>query len=216
MNLITSFYLVDEINEQRKNRNIELVEALIKNINCSYIKKIHLFVDNEKALNRIHHIPEHREKLIIIAIKEQPLYSELFEYAIDNLPNQLCMISNSDIYLYECDMDCLNRIGNNIFALTRYEYDLSSYFIDSMVDCTHDAFIFKSPLTKNILEKIKHVQNVWGSENSVITSLIENGNYKIYNPCYQIKIVHLHKSGYRNEDRIRIAYSKYGHKPVYY
>ena len=89
MNLITSFYLVDEINEQRKNRNIELVEALIKNINCSYIKKIHLFVDNEKALNRIHHIPEHREKLIIIAIKEQPLYSELFEYAIDNLPNEL-------------------------------------------------------------------------------------------------------------------------------
>ena len=216
INLITSFYILDEDNESKKKRNIELVNSLVNNINCPFIKKIHLFVDDEKSLHRIHLIPEHREKLFIIKIQKQPLYSELFEYAIDNLQNEICMIANSDIYLYECDMNCLNNINNNIFALTRYEDDLSSYFIDSNCGGTHDAFIFKSPLNKNILDSIKHYQNIWGSENSVITSLIDNGNYKIYNPCYQIRIVHLHSSGYRNEDRERIAYSKYDHPPCYY
>ena len=126
------------------------------------------------------------------------------------------MISNSDIYLHECNIDCINRISDNIFALTRYDHDLSCYFIDNNWGVTHDAFIFKSPLNKNILNNINHVQNVWGSENSVINSLIDFGNYKIYNPCYQIKIVHLHSSEFRNLDRIRIAEPKYEHKPCYY
>jgi len=216
INLITSFYILDEDNENKKKRNIELLDALINNINCPFIKKIHLYIDDHKALDKIHSISKCKEKLFIIEIKKQPLYSEFFEYAIDNLQNEICMISNSDIYLYECDIDCLNNINNNIFALTRYEKDLSCEFIDNNIGCTHDAFIFKSPLNKNILNSIKHYQNIWGSENSVVTSLIENGKYKIYNPCYQIKIVHLHSSNYRNEDRERIAYSKYDHPPYYY
>jgi hypothetical protein len=216
IHLVTSFYILNEDTEEKKQRNIELINALINNINCDYISKIYLYVDNDNALKKIHEIPEHRQKLIIINIGKQPLYSDLFEYCIDNLENKICMVSNSDIYLHECDIECINKIDNNIFALTRYEYDLSCPFIDNMCGVTHDSFIFKSPLTKNILNNIKHIQNVWGSENSVASSLIDNGNYNIINPCYQIKIVHLHKSDYRNEDRIRIASAKYIIPPIYY
>jgi hypothetical protein len=122
------------------------------------------------------------------------------------------MITNSDIYLHEIDINCINKISNNVYALTRYEHDLSSPLIDKFCK-SHDAFIFKSPVNID-LEKAKHVQNVRGSENSIIDNLIENGN-KLYNPCYQIKIVHLHASMLRDKGRIRIHNGKNRITPSY-
>jgi len=200
INLITSFYQSSRTDNIYIERNNELLESLKKNIECQSISKIHLYVDNDNELNIIKSL-ENNNKINIISIGKQPLYSDLFEYAFNNLKNEICMISNSDIYLHECDIDCLNRLDNNIFALTRYEYDMSSPLID-IYQGSHDVFIFRSPLNIN-LDNIKHVQNVWGSENSVIDNLCNHG-YKVFNPCYQIKIVHLHKSELRNGDRIRI------------
>ena len=39
INLITSFYIVDDNTETKKKRNKELVDSLVKNIDCPYIKK---------------------------------------------------------------------------------------------------------------------------------------------------------------------------------
>ena len=119
------------------------------------------------------------------------------------------MITNSDIYIAECDKTVLEKLNDNntVFALTRYEYDMScpqiTYFCGS-----HDCFIFKSPINfMNRINNINHVQHVWGSENVVLYELINN-NIIIYNPCYQIKIVHLHRSELREIDRIRINESR--------
>jgi len=207
IHLITSFYQSEKTDELHTKRNSELLHSLKKNIENPLITKIHLYLDDSKALDMIKNL----DKIHIIAIGSQPLYSELFDYAFDHLKNEICMISNSDIYLYECEIDCLHRLDNNIFALTRYEHNLSCPLIDTYMG-SHDAFIFKSPLSIN-LNPIKHVQNVWGSENSVIDNLYHHG-YKIYNPCFQIKIVHLHESGLRNEERIRIPGGHYLFPPI--
>ena len=69
---------------------------------------------------------------------------------------------------------------------------------------SHDCFIFNSKLNFiNNLNNIKHIQNVWGSENVVLYEL-KKANIKVYNPCYQIITVHLHESNLRNSDRKRI------------
>jgi len=211
IHLVTSFYLIENPNEVQVLRNNELIESLIKNIESPIIKEIHLFVDNIHAFNKINEI--NSEKIVIIRIGKQPFYSELFDYAITNLENKICMISNSDIYIHEYDINILNKLENNIFTLTRYEHDMSCHLIDKYVG-SHDVFIFKSPLNKMILQYMNHHQNVWGSECLIIDILVDNG-YKLYNPCHQIKICHLHKSDFRNEDRIRIHNGIHNAPPCY-
>lgn len=116
------------------------------------------------------------------------------------------MISNSDIWLKEIKkynlINNLQQNNNIVYALTRYEHDNSSPLIDNY-EGSHDVFMFKSPINSNIIRRINHPQNVWGSENVLLYEL-QNFQYRIFNPCRSIIIVHEHKSGERNADRIRI------------
>lgn len=217
IHLITSFYLIDKNDDLSIKRNNELQQCLINNLKSNLITKIHLYVDDENALNKVRELEKNIEilnKIYIVSIGKQPLYSELFNYIIENLKNEICMISNSDIYLHECDMDCLIGISNNIFALTRYEFDFSSPLIDQRIG-SHDAFIFRSPLKKDFLHNLNHVQNVGGSDDNVVNNLVDYG-YKLYNPCFQIKIVHLHESALRTYGNDRIAKGKYFIKQGYF
>jgi hypothetical protein len=114
------------------------------------------------------------------------------------------MVTNSDIYLSECDLNILKKLDDNntLFALTRHEQDLSCPLIDNYAG-SHDCFLFKSLTVKNFINNIQHPQNVWGSENVVLYELKNEGS-NLYNPCKQIKIVHLHATNLRNSDRPRI------------
>ena len=200
INLITSFYLSQNIERQK-----ELDNTLINNNNCLYISKIHLFLDNEECSEYLNQLINDRSKIVIIKIGNQPLYSDLFQYA-NTLPNEICMISNSDIWLKEIKKDylinTLQQTNNIVYSLTRYEYDNSCPLIDDYMG-SHDVFMFKSPINSDIIRRINHPQNVWGSENVLLFELNKFG-YKIYNPCRSIIIIHEHKSGERNDDRVRI------------
>jgi len=199
INLITSFYLSKNIERQK-----ELDDTLINNNNCIYISKIHLFLDNEECSEYLNKLINDRSKIVIIKIGYQPLYSDLFQYA-NTLPNEICMISNSDIWLKEIKKDylinTLQEKHNIVYSLTRHEHDNSCPLIDNYLG-SHDVFMFKSPINSNIIKRINHPQNVWGSENVLLYELQKFA--RIYNPCRSIIIVHEHKSGERNNDRIRI------------
>jgi len=226
VHLVTSFYVLEEKNEKTVKRNQELEDCLRKNLESPLVSGIHLFVDDERALEKVRWmISEFSEKegdgvkngnkITVIGVQKQPLYSDLFLYACQSLQGKVVMITNSDIYLAECDLGVLGGISDHVFALTRYEHDFSSPLIEIMNQekwASHDAFLFQSPLKKlalkDFIPKIGHYQNRWGSEDLVIQVLLEYG-YQIYNPCYEIKIVHLHASGLREEvERETIAYTK--------
>lgn len=199
INLITSFFFSKISHHAIADRNKELQTCLQKNLENNLIEKIHLFVDDDIALKYIMKL--NNPKINVISVGIKPLYSDLFGYAINNLQGKICMVSNSDIYIYECDINVLNKINepDTVFSLTRYEHDLSCPFIDSYGG-SHDCFIFKSPLNSELLKHIAHPQNLWNSEGVVLYEL-QRINIKIYNPCFQIKIVHLHKSEIREDDR---------------
>lgn len=205
INIITSFYICRLNSELNNERNNELQQCLKYNIENPLIEKIHLFLDDEDAHNYIQHI--NSNKIKIIEIGKKPLYSDLFAYANNNLQNKICMITNSDIYLKECDLQILNAVNyNTVYALTRYEHDMSCPLIQKYQG-SHDSFIFRSPLSNSFIDKVQHVQHVWGSENVLLYELAK-ANILIYNPCYQIKIVHLHKSDLRENNRPRINYQR--------
>lgn len=209
INLVTSFFNKNTDNDILIKRNNEYNVTLIKNLESEYIKKIHLFIEDDYSLYILNNIIEKKEeynnKIIKIIFNKQPMYSDFFKYSFDNLKDELVMISNSDIYLDKCNNDILNKYiieKNNVFSLTRHENEIDKPLIDNFMG-SYDSFIFKSPLKDDIYLRSSFTQNNWGSENLVI-SLIRNNGYEILNPCHQIKIIHNHSSQYRNDDRIRI------------
>jgi hypothetical protein len=183
-------------------------ESCIKKVNycvMRLIEKIHLFIDDDVALEYIKQL--NTSKIVVIAVGKQPMYSDLFTYATQNLVGKICMVTNSDIYLYKFRSNLYKHLEdqNTVYTLTRYEHDMSCPFIKKYIGCySHDSFIFKSPLKNTeFIDKIVHPQNVWGSENVLMYELNKCG-IRMFNPCYQAIIVHLHKTELREPDRIRI------------
>ena len=214
INIIASFYVSKIPHPNIEHRNQELVDALLKNVQSPFVEKVHLFVDDDVSeikLKTQFQSYIDNEKIHIIEVGKKPLYSDLFRYAITQLPEKICMVTNSDIYIHNCEqhlIDLFNTTPNLLYALTRHEHDMSCKLIDKYQG-SHDSFVFKSPININILDKLNFVQHKWGSENKLIAELYRIG-MKIANPCKQFIIVHLHSSEIREEGR---WYESDGHSP---
>ena len=200
INIVSTFYISNSSSEQNNLRIKELEDSLINNLLCPIIEKIHLFVDNEPSLNRLNEISNNSDKIVIIEIGKKPKYSDFFEYILNNLKDNICMILNADIYLHEYQEDLIKNLIDNkiVYTLTRYEYDMSHPLIDGYCG-SHDCYIFNSKFINAsiINEDTTFYQNFPGIETHIIKSLCDQG-FKVYNPCMQLKIVHLHKSDVRN------------------
>ena len=212
INIVTSFFIPKFASDLNADRYEELKTALNKNLESQLIEKVHLFVDDDLALEYITQL--NSPKIVVIAVGKQPMYSDLFTYATQNLVGKFCMITNSDIYLHEFTTNLYRHLedNNTVYTLTRYEHDMSCPLIRNYKG-SHDSFIFKSPLKNNeFINKIIHPQNVWGSENVLMYELAKC-HIRMFNPCVQAVIVHLHKTELRDPDRIRIGSLIYKAKP---
>ena len=200
INIISTFYVSKYSSDLDELRTQELISALKNNIDSEYIEKIHLFVDDEISLNKLNEIAKDSNKIKIIELKKQPIYTDFFNYILNNLPDKICMITNSDIYLHSCDISILDKLKDNkyLYVLTRHEYDMSHYLIDNYSG-SHDCYIFNSKYLDNTIinEHTQYKQNLPGIESQIISSFCKSG-FKAFNPCKQIKIVHLHKTHLRN------------------
>ena len=136
INIISTFYISKYGSSNDNKRTDELIQALINNINSEIIEKIHLFIDDDDSLEKLNEIKSksnNSDKIVIIAIKKQPIYHDFFNYILEKLPNNICMIINSDIYLHSYDKNLINLLSFNkyLYALTRYEYDMSHSLINN-------------------------------------------------------------------------------------
>jgi hypothetical protein len=203
--LITSYFIIKNNDDESIQRNNEITQCLKYNIANELISKIYLYVDDSDAKMKALELDD-KNKVEIISVGVQPLCSQLFQFANDNLKEELCMVSNSDIYLYKCDLDCFIRMKDkDVFALSRHEKNLKCEVLGFG---SHDSFIFKSPVHIENIQNLAHIQNVGGSDDSIVNNLIDSGN-NLYNPCFQIMIVHLHESKFRTYNSEKIAHGKY-------
>lgn len=203
MDIITCFYYSDN-----KNRQQELESVLLENLNNNFINNIHLFMeikDSDIFLKSEFINNPNYNKIIIVNFNNQPKYPDLFIYS-SKIKNKICCISNSDIRISIENnyLNLLDRLYNNklIYFLTRHESDLSCPLINNFGG-SHDAFIFHSDtvyydIINLDLSSIDYKQNTSGIEALLTLFFIETLNYKIMNPCYQIKLIHYHKSQYRS------------------
>ena len=167
INLVTSFYNKRTDDDILIKRNNEYNSTLIKNLESPYIKKIHLFIEDEYSLSILNNILNnngYNNKIIIIMFNKQPMYSDFFNYSFNNLKEEIVMIANSDIYLDKCDNYILDKYilqKNNVFSLPRYENENDKPLIDKYQG-SHDVYIFKSPLNNDISTRSNFTQNNWG------------------------------------------------------
>ena len=200
MHIISTFYISTYSSHLDKLRSEELEICLLNNISSPFVEKIHLFVDNMDALLRLNQLSSNSDKIVVIGIGKKPTYSDFFKYIIDNVKEQICMITNADIFLYEVDTRLIERVKECkiAYALTRYEHDMSHPLMNDYHG-SHDAYIFNSAfIDKSIInEHTNFYQNMIGIESRIIKTLCDAG-FQVYNPCKQIKIVHLHKTELRN------------------
>ena len=200
IHIISTFYISNMNDILDNERNQELEESLLENLQLSIVEKIHLFVEDNFAMDKLMKLTNNSNKIVIISIGIKPNYSQIFKYILNNLKNHICMIINADIFIYKYDLKVINFLKDCkwIYALTRYEYDLS-YPLISDYQGSHDAYLFNSFfLTKSILnEYLDFYQNQPGIETRIIKNFYDNG-FNILNPCIEIQIVHLHKSNLRN------------------
>jgi hypothetical protein len=198
IHIISTFYISKYFSELDNSRSKELEQALVNNLSSPFIEKIHLFLDDNDALIRLNEL-SNSDKIVIIEIGKKPKYSDFFNYIVNNVKDEICMITNADIFLYEMNDKLIENLQETkiAYALTRYEYDMTHPLID-YYQGSHDAYIFNSKFIDGTIinEDTNFYQNFPGIETHIIKALCDNG-FKVYNPCRQIKIVHLHQTELR-------------------
>ncbi len=200
INIVSTFYITKYSSPLDNLRTKEIEACLLKNLESPLIEKMHLFVDDNEALNRLNVLSNNSDKISIIEVGKKPLYSDMFKYILNHLKDKICMIINADIYLLECEEFLIEKIKKEkmCYALTRYEHDLSKPLINNYQG-SHDAYIFNSTyIDENIINNhANFYQNVPGIETHIIKNLCDSG-FVVCNPCHQIKIVHLHQTQLHN------------------
>ena len=199
INIISTFYISKYNSWLDLERSHELETCLLNNVKSTIVEKIHLFVDDDAAYQKIIQLTNNSNKIIIIEIGKTPKYIDFFNYILQNLQNKICMITNADIYLYEFQPALIELLNSNeyVYALTRHEYDFSSPLIEKYQG-SHDCYIFNSGFLKKTIinDNTNFYQNFPGIETRILKSFCDNG-FKPLNPCKQIKIIHYHKTELR-------------------
>jgi hypothetical protein len=214
MILITTYYKT--LNE---NRNNEINKCLIKNFENKYIKKIYLLNDK---IYTIDFIDNYQSKIIQVVISNDKNYKLKYNDAIffinKYLVDEICILSNSDIYFNE-SLELINdkNIENNFFALLRYDEDENgnlSLFkrYDVPRSDSQDCWIFKSPL-KVDLNKLNFSLGTLGCD-SVFAYIVNNSGIIVSNPSYDIISIHVHNTEFRTYSYINRIHGKYCMIPI--
>ena len=205
-----------------KNRDNEVIQAINNNINSNLFTKIYIFtqetiIDIQFSL-----------KVEIIKINQRLTFRHMF-YHINSLTdmNSINVICNNDIYFDNTINKLIHyNLDNKFLAILRRDIlkdGTSKLFQFEENDCfnrkgyrtdSHDAWIFKGQI--KIPDESNFYFGILGCDNR-IAYLMQELDYTVINPCYDIHIYHLHLTNIRNykqTDRIT-GKCNYDIKPCY-
>lgn len=229
MNVYTQLYryplsedLLEEEKQKRIQRHTELDICLHINVNQPFVKKMVIFYEKEE--DKTHYegiIGDKLSKVLFVKHDKQAYYKDFLVHMRDTLPDgEVCCSLASDIYLnYDIEMDFFDMFlpVNTVFGITRHEPTNKEHTVCNDTTCVlahsaggcADCFIFRTPIPKNFnYEKVNHKQNRWGGECNFLHTWHQTGA-KIYNPCYQVKTIHLHHNSiYFTQNPNKIAYGR--------
>ena len=200
INLLMPWFNHDDTNSLRYQ---EIHICLEKNLQNNKIKQIIFFyeVDDVKNINYdLYNNPKIKIIPVITQNKREISFNRIARFANENLINEICIISNNDIYF--------DNTLNNISKLDFYKYN---YFIsltrkncDNYLDNkdnmwkphsgSQDSWIFVSPIKLMNNE----INLGWVQCDNIISESYHSLGYNVINPHYSINSWHLHKFNITN------------------
>lgn len=172
-----------------EERNAEMMEALNKNLACEHIHKITVFLDGDIE------VPAH-EKINVVPNTVRMTFSNYFEYINEVSQNEICCISNADIY-FDDSLKCINDMEDDYFvALSRNDILNHPVSKDEMLrDCSQDSWFIKTnkPIPKQLIEDSDFYLGEVRCDNRIAFWCLVNG-YKPINPCLLFTGQHIHKN----------------------
>lgn len=196
MNLITTFH-----NTTVNERFNEVKNVALCNILNPLFKKIYIFFDNLDSKNKNYDFLNHN-KVVIINVNSRQMYSQMINFANNNLKGEYIVISNTDI-LFDKTINRISEIDfhdKKLIALTRWNLiqDNSKIFklelqYRKTVAWSYDTYIFQSPIEVD-LDTIQIQVGIPGCDNLLVKRLEIDNNFIIENPCIDIRTYHIDKN----------------------
>lgn len=182
--LVTTYYHTNEA--ERAAENLECFE---NNISNPLIGKIHLFLQSRERPQI-----DDNTKVIFIEHNKRPTFSELISYANNLPPEDIKIISNSDIYFN--DTLLLSKLSlkkYKVLALTRWDRNEKGKLIYYNNFKSQDVWIFRDILPEDIGH---YYIGQHGCDNRLLSEL-KSRKISVSNPSLEITTIHLHKSNLR-------------------
>ena len=198
-------------------REQEHSTVLQRNLNHSLITTVHIMTGDKVGMEeylRGLDLPN-RHKLVVVESEEWDTMRGVFQYISDNLADKDVMYANGDIYLgngfEKVDASALSK-RHIFYALTRLGKQEEACKMEDFCGGdlqyigAHDAFLFhlKEPIPEEALKELEFKIWDYGAENVLIGVFNKLLHYCTLNPCKILEIYHLHCSGARRLDRVRI------------
>jgi hypothetical protein len=196
VNLLTSLYL-----DKNPLRMQEYKLALQLNLKNPHINHIHVMWEgHDKETEQI--LSDH-EKITVIPHNGRPSFKTLFEYCNIQNPGGLWCVCNGDIVLTN-DIHKLQSINmnNNLLALTRWEFvsetSVSVFHEHEQPNkYSQDTWCFKTPILVPSELELIHMGKV--ACDSHLSNVYKHYQQFIYNPCMDIKTLHIHLQNSRTQ-----------------
>ena len=192
---------------KNKNRQLEIHQCIMNNINNKYIDRIYLILENREDINNEYIIEYNKNKKVYISTLNKRLnFSEIFTF-VNSVTHaeDINIVSNLDIYFDDTISKILEKdMDKKLICLTRWDKNLND--ADSKlfnVSYSQDSWIWKGEIV--ISAKSNFYMGIPGCDNILCGIYYEMG-YDILNPAYDIISHHIHNDltrDYTNKDIIR-------------
>lgn len=183
-------YYIDLFEERQK----ELDECLLKNIECNSVDEIHLFVIQE----HVDKVPYKSNKIASITIiEERPTFQSMMSFAnyYVHSENDISVLFNSDIYFDDTLQLCRQMSNNQVYALTRWDVNTFGKVVFFNRRDSNDTWIFKG--TIKTIPDSDYCFGIAGVDNTM-AERFERAGYVVKNPSLTIKSYHIHNSNVRH------------------
>ena len=184
---------VNHYTAKDERRRAEYDDCLRRNAACKFIDKIVVLAESSQ---------EHRAKLSHPKIEWVDSTRPTFKRFFDEINNrcdskELSIVANSDIF-FDDSLGLLTDLDLNgvCLALSRWEYDPKSGKSEMKVwDNSQDAWIFQGKVKPLLWVDfpLGYLSCDWR-----LAWELEHADYRLLNPCFDIKSYHVHPSGVRN------------------
>jgi hypothetical protein len=176
-------------------RQNELITCLRKNVVNKFIDKIFLLIDDGC-------VPEvTSDKIEIIYVKDRPTFLDWLELTKSRCASGISVLANTDIYFDESISKLKNIfVANNEFvALSRYDKigDALSLHINPHWSQDVWAISANASVPESLVRMANIKLGIPRCDNKIAYVFSVNG-FKLFNPCHDIRSVHIHESGLRN------------------